>query len=129
MDILHRWWHATGLSRRARALVRNMIRMSCGCAQASLADSSNGGVISAQPLRFAGRRLLFTIVETRSLEVTGMTCDHCASAVRTEITKLPGIDRVQVDVATGAVLVVGEPLPDDAALRAAVEEAGYNLAV
>jgi copper chaperone len=80
------------------------------------------------PLRLAGRRLSFTIVETRSLEVTGMTCGHCASAVRAEISKLAGISSVEVDVATGAVRIAGDPLPDDAALRAAVEEAGYNLA-
>jgi copper chaperone len=67
-------------------------------------------------------------VETRSLEVTGMTCDHCASAVRTEISKLAGISSVEVDVATGAVWIAGDRLPDDADLRAAVEEAGYDLA-
>jgi copper chaperone len=68
-------------------------------------------------------------VETRSLEVTGMTCDHCASAVRAEISKLAGISTVEVDIAAGRVLIAGSPLPDEAALRAAVEEAGYNLAV
>ncbi len=67
-------------------------------------------------------------METRSLKVTGMTCDHCAGAVRAEISKLAGIAQVDVDVATGAVLVVGDPLPDNTALRAAVEEAGYHLA-
>jgi copper chaperone len=76
----------------------------------------------------AGQQLLFTTVGTRSLEVTGMTCDHCASAVRAEISKLAGVSRVEVDVATGAVLVAGDPLPADTALRAAVEEAGYNMA-
>jgi len=85
-------------------------------------------VITSQLLRLAGRRLLFTVVETRSLEVTGMTCDHCASAVRAEISKLAGIAKVEVDVARGAVVIAGDPLPDDAALRAAVEEAGYSLA-
>jgi copper chaperone len=67
-------------------------------------------------------------VEARSLEVAGMTCDHCASAIRAEIGKLAGVTEVNVNVATGAVLVVGDPLPDDAAVRAAVEEAGYTLA-
>jgi copper chaperone len=93
-----------------------------------LANPADQGVITSQPLRMADRRLLFTIVETRTLEVTGMTCDHCASAVRSEISKLTGIATVEVDVPTGAVRIAGEPLPDEAALRAAVEEAGYNLA-
>jgi len=85
-------------------------------------------MISFQPEHTAGWKLLFTIVETRSLEVTGMTCDHCANAVRAEVSKLAGVTRVEVDVSAGAVLVAGAPLPDDTALRAAVHEAGYDLA-
>ena len=38
-------------------------------------------------------------VSTRSIAVTGMTCDHCASAVRAEISKLPGVTGIDVDVA------------------------------
>jgi copper chaperone len=67
-------------------------------------------------------------VETRSLVVTGMSCEHCATAVRAEIGKLDGVTGVDVDVAAGRVLITGSPLPGDAALRAAVEEAGYELA-
>lgn len=68
-----------------------------------------------------------TVVHTRSLAVTGMTCDHCARAIRAEISKLPGVTGVDVDIDTGAVLVTGDPLPDDASLREAVDEAGYEL--
>ena len=57
-----------------------------------------------------------------------MTCDHCASAVRAEIGKLPGITDVDVDVDVGAVRITGDPLPGDAPLRAAIEEAGYEFA-
>jgi copper chaperone len=67
-------------------------------------------------------------VETRSVLVTGMSCEHCATAVRTEVGKLPGVSEVDVDVAAGTVRVSGEPLPAEAALRQAVEEAGYELA-
>jgi len=66
-------------------------------------------------------------VSTRSLAVTGMTCDHCASAVRAEISKLPGVTGVDVDVDGGTVRVSGDPLPGDGPLRAAVEEAGYEF--
>jgi copper chaperone len=66
-------------------------------------------------------------VSTRSIAVTGMTCDHCASAVRAEISKLPGITGIDVDVAAGTVRVTGDPLPGDASLREAVEEAGYEF--
>jgi copper chaperone len=69
-----------------------------------------------------------TVVSTRSIAVTGMTCDHCASAVRAEISKLPGVTDVDVDVAAGTVRVTGNPLPGDTPLREAVEEAGYEFA-
>ena len=67
-------------------------------------------------------------METRSVMVTGMSCEHCATAVRAEVGKLPGVSEVDVDAAAGTVRISGEPLPGDAALRAAVEEAGYQLA-
>ena len=77
--------------------------------------------------RTADRATIIT-VSTRSLAVTGMTCDHCASAVRAEISKLPGITDVDVDVAAGTVRITGDPLPGDSPLRAAIEEAGYEFA-
>jgi copper chaperone len=71
---------------------------------------------------------MMTVVSTRSIAVTGMTCDHCAGAVRAEISKLPGITDVDVAVASGTVRITGDPLPGDAALREAVQEAGYEFA-
>jgi len=67
-------------------------------------------------------------VETRSFGVTGMSCEHCARAVRAEIGKLPGVTDIDVDVAAGEVRITGEPLPDDASVRDAVQEAGYEFA-
>jgi copper chaperone len=66
------------------------------------------------------------MVHSRSIVVVGMTCDHCARAVQAEIGKLPGVTDVDVDVAGGTVRVTGDPLPGDASLREAVEEAGYE---
>jgi copper chaperone len=57
-----------------------------------------------------------------------MTCGHCASAVRAEISRIPGVTDVDVDIAAGTVRITGEPLPGDTPLRAAVEEAGYEFA-
>jgi copper chaperone len=54
-----------------------------------------------------------------------MTCGHCVSAVRGEIERLTGIDRVDVDLETKAVVVTGTAL-DQAAVSAAVDEAGYE---
>jgi copper chaperone len=65
---------------------------------------------------------------TNTYTVTGMTCEHCVQAVTGELSALPGVADVKVDLGTGAVTVTSEaPLPDDA-VRAAVDEAGYDLA-
>ena len=58
----------------------------------------------------------------------GMSCEHCEKAVRAEISAIPGISQVDVDVASGEVKIMAEPAPEMTALRAAVEEAGYQLA-
>ena len=67
-------------------------------------------------------------METRSVAVAGMSCEHCARAIRAEMGQLPGVTRVDVDVPAGTVRISGEKLPGDAALRQAVEEAGYEFA-
>ena len=66
-------------------------------------------------------------VETLNLTVSGMSCEHCATAIRGEVGKLPGVTGVDVDVTGGTVTVSGEPLPAANNLRAAVEEAGYEV--
>ena len=60
--------------------------------------------------------------------VTGMTCGHCVSAVTEEISQLPGVQAVDVDLASGAVTVTSDAPVEEAAVRAAVEEAGYEVA-
>ena len=65
---------------------------------------------------------------TSTYTVAGMTCAHCVQAVTGEISALPGVAEVQVDLASGAVTVTSEaPLAADD-VRAAVDEAGYELA-
>ena len=62
------------------------------------------------------------------INVIGMTCEHCANAVRTEVRGLPGVTKVNVDVASGEVKITAAQVPDDEELRAAVNAAGYELA-
>jgi len=62
------------------------------------------------------------------ITVAGMTCGHCVTAVQSEIGKLAGVTGVQVDLPSGKVRITADPLPDRAALSAAVDEAGYELA-
>jgi copper chaperone CopZ len=65
---------------------------------------------------------------TSTYTVSGMTSEHCVAAVTGELSTLPGVADVRVDLGSGAVIVTSEaPLPADA-VRAAVDEAGYQLA-
>ncbi|NNN31106.1 heavy-metal-associated domain-containing protein [Streptomyces sp. S3(2020)] len=58
--------------------------------------------------------------------VTGMSCEHCAASITEEVTQVPGVTVVDVDVTAGSVSVAGTDL-DDTLLRAAIVEAGYEV--
>ena len=62
---------------------------------------------------------------TTQFQVTGMTCGHCETSVRGEVSQVPGVTGVEVSVATGRLVVTAEQPVDDAAVIAAVDEAGY----
>lgn len=64
---------------------------------------------------------------TTTYIVSGMTCGHCVNAVSSEIGKLAGVRDVKVDLATGTVTVDSDAPLDDAAVAAAVDEAGYQV--
>jgi copper chaperone len=66
--------------------------------------------------------------QTRTFTVTGMTCSHCVASVTEEVQEVPGVDAVDVQLETGAVTVTSSEPIDDDAVRAAVEEAGYQVA-
>ena len=70
--------------------------------------------------------------QTRSYTVTGMTCAHCVASVTEEVQEVAGVETVDVDLASGALTVTAGGDLDDARfddrVRAAVEEAGYQLA-
>jgi copper chaperone len=65
---------------------------------------------------------------TSTYTVTGMTCSHCVQAVTSEVSALPGVSAVEVDLASGAVTVTSAAPIADGDVRAAVDEAGYELA-
>jgi copper chaperone CopZ len=65
--------------------------------------------------------------EQRTYTVTGMTCDHCVLSVTEEVSEVAGVERVEVDLATGRLTVAGEGFADDD-VAAAVDEAGYEVA-
>ena len=64
---------------------------------------------------------------TSTVQVAGMTCSHCVNAVTQEISKLGGVTRVDIDLASGSVTVESSQPIDSASVAAAVDEAGYEV--
>jgi copper chaperone len=60
-------------------------------------------------------------------KVDGMTCGHCVNAVTEEVSALPGVEDVEVDLNDGLVSVRSGQALDFSAVDAAVDEAGYKL--
>lgn len=63
---------------------------------------------------------------TTAYTVTGMTCGHCEGSVRSEVAKIHGVTAIDVSAASGALVVTSDTALDDAAVLAAVDEAGYR---
>ncbi len=66
-------------------------------------------------------------MSTATYTVAGMTCGHCVNAVSEEVSQIPGVLDAKVDLATGGLTITSDRDIDDAAVRAAVEEAGYQI--
>ena len=63
--------------------------------------------------------------QLRSYSVPGISCGHCKSAIETEVSGVDGVDSVVVDIDAKLVTVTGG---HDAAIRAAIDDAGYDVA-
>lgn len=66
-------------------------------------------------------------MSTSSYSVSGMTCGHCVAAVQEEVGQVPGVTDVAVDLETGRLTVISAAPVDDAQIKAAVDEAGYQV--
>ncbi|MER8017525.1 heavy-metal-associated domain-containing protein [Streptomyces griseoluteus] len=64
---------------------------------------------------------------TAVYQVSGMSCGHCEGSVSGEISQLPGVSSVKAVASTGEVTVVSSAPLDEEAVRAAVDEAGFEL--
>jgi copper chaperone CopZ len=64
--------------------------------------------------------------DTCEYTVAGMTCAHCVLSVREEVSELPGVGAVEVELASGRLTVTGATV-DETAIRAAVAAAGYTV--
>lgn len=65
--------------------------------------------------------------ETLTYTVPGMSCAHCEAAITEEVQQVAGVTAIDVDLASKRVTVSGSGL-DDAAVRGAIDEAGYEVA-
>ena len=64
---------------------------------------------------------------TLNYDVPGVTCGHCKSAIESEVGQVPGVDRVEVDIASKKVVIEGSA--SEEAILAAIVEAGYQAVV
>ncbi|MBP2706163.1 heavy-metal-associated domain-containing protein [Microbispora sp. RL4-1S] len=64
---------------------------------------------------------------TATYTVAGMTCGHCVSSVKEEVGEVPGVTEVEVELDGGLVTVHSDTPVEPAQIKAAVEEAGYEL--
>lgn len=62
-----------------------------------------------------------------TINVSGMTCGHCVSAVTMELSLLPSVTEVDVDLESGQVTITSDAALDQAQLASAIDEAGYEL--
>ena len=67
-------------------------------------------------------------MSTLTYSVPGVHCGHCQAAITEEVSALPGVEAVDVDLETKIVAVTGDPL-DGEAIIAAIDEAGYEVAL
>jgi len=70
-------------------------------------------------------------MSTSTIHVAGMTCQHCVSAVTTELSALPGVHAVRVELRAGAitpVTITSTAELDPSAVAEAIDEAGYTIA-
>ncbi len=66
-------------------------------------------------------------IEHLTYSVPELGCDHCRTAVTAEVEKVAGVFAVDVDLSTKQVSVTGTAL-QDANIRAAIDDAGYDVA-
>jgi len=62
-----------------------------------------------------------------TINVSGMTCGHCVSAVTMELSLLPSVTEVDVDLESGQVTITSDAALEQAQLATAIDEAGYEL--
>ena len=63
----------------------------------------------------------------RTINITGMTCNHCTARVNKNLSAVPGVSAVQVDLASGTAVVESDDSVTEALLKETVEDSGYDV--
>ncbi|MDV7133126.1 heavy-metal-associated domain-containing protein [Williamsia muralis] len=66
-------------------------------------------------------------MSAQTYTVVGMTCQHCVASVTEEVSEVPGVDKVDVDLNSGGLTVHSQQPVGRDEIEAAVHEAGYRL--
>ena len=67
------------------------------------------------------------MTSTATYTVSGMTCEHCVASVSEEVLEIAGVTRVDIDLPTGTLTVTSDRPVSEDDVRAAVDEAGYEV--
>lgn len=68
-------------------------------------------------------------MSTATYTVIGMTCRHCVNAVTDEVSAIPGVTDIDVDLVNGQLSITSNSAVSPDTVRVAVDEAGYKLVV
>ncbi|MFC8511815.1 heavy-metal-associated domain-containing protein [Streptomyces sp. NPDC057257] len=90
-------------------------------------QNNSGSCCSTDAARHSGSATEVQGIGVAVYKVSGMTCGHCEGAVSQEISALDGVTTVKAVAKTGEVTVTSAAPLDEEAVRAAVDEAGYEL--
>jgi len=96
------------------------------CAGAPGLQVVGRGEAVASALTRIPHRGIILRVHTLTYKVPGVSCAHCQSAITAEVSEVAGVASVAVDLDRKLVTVTGDPL-DEAAIVAAIDEAGYDV--
>lgn len=63
----------------------------------------------------------------KTIRIEGMSCGHCTARVKKALEGLTGVSSAEVDLTTGTATIEAAASVSDAALKEAIDEAGYDV--
>lgn len=82
-------------------------------------------IINALFIKYKPKKEIIMENDMTTITVKGMTCGHCKAMVEKNLSKLPGVESVSVDLATGKAVIKGHPETD--AVREVIDDLGFSM--